>query len=236
MTTTRHVRRLARKVSTRSRRTLLTPVLRIEDDPSLVRLGSQDCGWWVPLDAVRPEAIAYCAGAGEDITFDLELHRRRMHVFTIDPTPRAVAHVAAVDPGDDRFTFVRMGLWHEPDELTFYAPADPADVSHSVFNLQRTDAADSFTARVDTIDSIMASHRHDHVDLLKLDIEGAESSVLPHLLRDDGPRPSVVCFEYDQPQSSTALLRLLSTFRDRGYRLIRREKWNFTLRRASAER
>jgi hypothetical protein len=40
-----------------------------------------------------------------------------------------------------------------------------------------------------------------------------------------------VCFEYDQPQSSRALLRLLRAFRARGYRLVCRERWNFTLRR-----
>ena len=230
MIATRQIRRFTRKVSTRTRRTMLTPFLRVEDDRSLVRLGSAQCGWWVPSDVVRPGAVAYCAGAGEDISFDLELHRLGMQVVTIDPTPRAVAHVASVDPGDDRFAFVQMGLWHEPAELTFFAPDAASDVSHSVLNLQRTDAADAFTARVDTIEAIMATQGHAHVELLKVDIEGAESTVLPHLLRDDGPRPMVVCFEYDQPQSSAVLLRLLGTFRSRGYRLVRREKWNFTLR------
>jgi len=153
---------------------MLTPFLRVEDDPSLVRLGSAQCGWWVPSDVVRPGAVAYCAGAGEDISFDLELHGRGMHVVTIDPTPRAVAHVATVDPGDDRFVFVQMGLWHEPAELTFFAPTDASDVSHSVLNLQRTDAADAFTAQVDTIESIMATQGHAHVELLKVDIEGSE--------------------------------------------------------------
>ena len=228
MTTTRRVRRLRRKVSTRARRTLLTPFLRIEDDPSVVRLGSPGCGWWVPAGVVRPGAVAYCAGAGEDISFDLELHRRGMHVVTIDPTPRAIAHVQQVDPRDERFTFVPMGLWDGPAELTFYAPADTADVSHSVLNLQRTGDASAFTAKVDELASIMAAQGHERIDLLKVDIEGAESRVLPHLL-DVGPLPTVVCFEYDQPQSSRALLRLLRGFEEHHYRLARREKWNFTL-------
>ena len=74
----------------------------------------------------------------------------------------------------------------------------------------------------------MAAHGHERIDLLKVDIEGAESRVLPHLL-DVGPLPTVVCFEYDQPQSSRALLRLLRGFEEHHYRLARREKWNFTL-------
>ena len=224
------VRRLARKASTRARRSLLTPFLHVQYDATLVRLGSVDCGWWVPSEVLRPGAVAYCAGAGEDISFDLELHRRGLQVVTIDPTPRAIAHVRSVDPRADGFTFVPMGLWDHPSELTFYAPADASDVSHSVVNLQRTADADAFTARVDSLGRIAETLGHDQIDLLKVDIEGAESTVLPHMLRE-GPLPAVVCFEYDQPQSSVALLRLLRQFADRDYRLVRREKWNFTLRR-----
>ena len=211
------LRRFARKVSSRTRRALLTPFVPVRRGQALVRLGSVDCGWWVPEDAVRPGGVAYCAGAGEDISFDLELHRRGMDVVTIDPTPRAIAHVRRVAPSDDRFTFLPMGLWDRPGELTFFPPAD-AGVSHSVLNLQRTTATDGFTAEVDSLASIMTTLGHDHIDVLKVDIEGAESTVLPHLLRE-GPLPPVVCFEYDQPQSSAALLRLLAAYRARGYRL-----------------
>lgn len=222
------LRRGARRASSRVRRTLLAPALRVYHDGGLVRLGSPGCGWWVPGGVLAPGNVAYCAGAGEDISFDLELHRRGLDVVTIDPTPRAGAHVRAVAPSDARFHFVPLGLWHERAELTFYAPADPRDVSHSVLNLQHTRKDRAFTAPVDTLSGIMAAQGHDRLDLLKVDIEGAESSVLPDLLRT-GPHPPVVCFEYDQPQSSRRLLRLLASFRATGYRLVRRERWNFTL-------
>jgi len=221
------LRDVARKASSRTRRALLSPFVRVEARPPLVRLGSAACGWWVPEAVLRPGAVAYCAGAGEDISFDLELHRRGLEVVTIDPTPRAIAYVREVDPGDDRFTFVPMGLWSGPGELTFFPPAH-AGVSHSVVNLQRTEAGDGFTAKVDSLASIMATQGHGAIDILKIDIEGAESTVLPHLLAE-GPRPPVVCFEYDQPQSSRALLQLLGAYRGAGYRLVRRERWNFTL-------
>jgi FkbM family methyltransferase len=218
-----------RRISSRSRRILLTPFLRVRPRdavPAVVRLGSRACGWWVPEVVVRPGAVAYCAGAGEDITFDLELHRRGLTVVTIDPTPRAIAHVGSVKPDDDRFTFLPVGLWHEPAELVFYAPANPDAVSHSALNLQRTTR--SFSAHVDSLANLMAEQGHDHIDVLKVDIEGSESTVLPHIL-EHGPRPAVVCFEYDQPQSSRALLRLLRRFRTYGYQLAHNERWNFTM-------
>lgn len=220
-----------RRISSRSRRLLLAPFLGVRPDVAVVRLGSQGCGWWVPEAVVQSGAVAYCAGAGEDISFDLELHRRGMTVVTMDPTPRAIAHVESVKPGDDRLTFLPTGLWHEAAELTFYAPANPSAVSHSVVNLQRTTGG--FTARLDSLGNLMESQGHDHIDLLKLDIEGSESTVLPYLL-EHGPRPAVVCFEYDQPQSSRALLRLLGRFRSEGYELVHVERWNFTLSNADA--
>lgn len=221
-------KRFARKASSRSRRALLSPMLRVRPRDDLVRLGSSHSGWWVPDDVVRPGAVAYCAGAGEDISFDLELHGRGMTVVTIDPTPRAIAYVNSVKPDDRRFVLVPMGLWHEASQLSFYAPADPGDVSHSVLNLQRT--TDSFVAQADSLDAIMKRCGHDAVDLLKVDIEGAESTVLPHLLAH-GPHPAVVCFEYDQPQSIRGLRRLLRLFGENGYDLVKQERWNFTLRR-----
>jgi FkbM family methyltransferase len=223
------LRRFVRKASSRSRRAALAPLVRVRPDPSLVRLGSAACGWWVPADVAVPGAVAYCAGAGEDISFDLALHRRGLDVVTLDPTPRAAAHVAAVDPGDDRFTFVPVGLWTERATLTFHAPADPRDVSYSLLDLQHTGEQRALVAEVDSLASLMAARGHDHVDLLKVDIEGAESTVLPDLL-ETGLRPPVVCFEYDQPQSARGLLRLLAAFREAGYALVARERWNFTVR------
>ena len=58
------LRDVARKASSRTRRTLLSPFVRVEARPPLVRLGSAACGWWVPEAVLRPGAVAYCAGPG----------------------------------------------------------------------------------------------------------------------------------------------------------------------------
>lgn len=226
MGSTLKARQLARKASSRTRRALLAPMVRMSSVDDLIRLGSAGCGWWVPERILRPGAIAYCAGAGLDISFDLDLHSRGLTVVTIDPTPRSVAYVGGVQPDDDRFHFLPLGLWNERDELSFYAPSDPSDISHSVLNLQRT--RQFFTAPVDSLAGCMTRMQHDHVDLLKVDIEGAESTVLPHMLAN-GPYPEVVCFEYDQPQSILWLRTLLRQFESKGYQLVCRERWNFTL-------
>lgn len=47
----------------------------------------------IPANFLNSQSICYCAGAGEDISFDLELIKKfRCKVFIFDPTPRAKKH------------------------------------------------------------------------------------------------------------------------------------------------
>ena len=56
---------------------------------------------------------------------------------------------ATTRPARPRFHFMPVGLWSEDTVLRFFAPRDPAHVSHSVVNLQRTE--DYFEAPVRSI-------------------------------------------------------------------------------------
>ncbi|HEX4392055.1 MAG TPA: hypothetical protein VH084_11015 [Mycobacterium sp.] len=80
------------------------PIYAPSKPADLVRLGTDLCGWRLPEFILRPGAVAFCVGAGEDISFDLALRDREMRVVTIDPTP--VSYVEAVGPQSDRFAFV----------------------------------------------------------------------------------------------------------------------------------
>jgi FkbM family methyltransferase len=204
---------------------LMKAYLRPSKPADLVRLGTDLCGWWLPEFILRPGAVAYCVGAGEDISFDLALHDRGMRVVTIDPTPRAVSHVKAVAPNSDRFAFVPVGLWDTASELQFYYPRDPAIAACSIVNLQRT--SEYFTAKVDTLRKLMDDLGDNDIDVLKLDIEGAEHRVIESFIAD-GVRPVVLCVEFDQPVPLRSVLRSIRLLQQSGYRLLRIEFWNYT--------
>ena len=204
---------------------LMKAYLRPRNSTKLVRLGSDLGGWWLPEFALRPGAVAYCVGAGEDISFDLALHDRGMRVVTIDPTPRAQSYVQAVAPTSDRFAFLPVGLWDTAEELRFYYPRDPALAACSVLNLQRT--SEYFTAKVDTLRKLMNDLGYSHIDVLKVDIEGAEHRVIESFIAD-GIRPSVICVEFDQPVPLRTVLRSIRLIQQSGYRLVRIELWNYT--------
>jgi FkbM family methyltransferase len=222
------IREFAARVARRARREAFARYLRPVPRADLARLGSDYGGWWVPSAALVDGANAYCAGAGEDISFDLALWERGCRVTTFDPTPRAIAYVERTAPLGDRFRFLPIGWWDVEDELKFYRPRDAAHVSHSVVNLQHT--SDYFVATVKPVRQLMAELGDSHVDLVKMDIEGAEQRTIASLL-DDGPLPPVLCVEFDQPQPLRAIVATVRRLQAAGYTLNKIEVWNYTFTR-----
>lgn len=221
-------RRIYRSIANRLRHRSLKAYLRPREGSDLVRLGSDHGGWWLPQGVARPGAVAYLGGAGEDITLDLELHERGCLVRTIDPTPRAIAYVQSVAPASDRFQFLPVGLWDVEDTIEFFAPSQPQFVSHSAVNLFDTEPA--FTAFVKPVHQIMSEVGDDHVDILKLDIEGAEHRTLEALVAN-GPLPEALCVEFDQPQPLRRIVDRVRKLRAAGYELRKIEDWNYTFTR-----
>ena len=191
------------------------------------RIGTDYGGWAVPVEMIDREWVCYCGGVGEDISFDLGLiELLGCSVWAYDPTPRAIAHVEKTASHEPRFHFTPVGFWSHAVTLKFYAPKNPAHVSHSVLNLQSTDSY--FEAACISVAEAMRMNSHLQIDLLKLDIEGAEHTVLPAMLSSD-IRPKVVCFEIDQPAPLLSTLRTMVKVLTSGYVLVHAYGWNFTL-------
>ncbi len=216
----------------------------------LRRLGSDYGGWVFPENAITAESVCYLAGAGTDISFDLELaHHYGCQVHIFDPTPRAKAHYDDVrsailtarthdlparprypdDPDAVRRTqFHAYGIWHRNETLKFYAPANPDHVSHSVKNLQKT--GEYFLAEVKDLLTVMNTLGHDRIHLLKLDIEGAEYEVLDDIITRQIP-VDIICVEFDENHrkhlDAHYLRRIKNTIarmRDNHFLLVHREK------------
>lgn len=169
---------------------------RIARRQDLASIGSTHGEWTVPASEINSGSICYCAGCGEDISFDLGLIQRfGCHVYALDPTPRAIDYVQAVAGHNPLYHFFPIGLWDEDETLRFFSPKNPAHVSHSLLNLQKSDSY--IEVPVKRLKQVMLERGHERIDLLKLDIEGAEYKVVESLL-DDDLDVGVLCIEFDE--------------------------------------
>lgn len=145
---------------------------------------------------LNADSICYCAGCGEDISFDLGLiDLIGCQVFAFDPIPRAIDYVGVVAAGNPKYHFFSVGLWDKQASLRFFAPKNSSHVSHSLLNLQKTDQY--ICVNVKRLSCLMKELGHNRIDLLKIDVEGAEYKVLNSIL-EDGLDVKVLCVEYDE--------------------------------------
>lgn len=199
-------------------------MIKVQPRADLVRLGTDYGGWWVPESTLRRDAICYSGGVGDDISFDTELiERYGVEVWAFDPTPSVIAWIGAANNLPSGFRFLPYGLWSEDVELRFYAPRNPQHVSFSATNAQHTKRHVLVPGR--SVASLMKELGHDYVDLLKLDIEGAEGPVIESLL-SAGVRPGVLCVEFDQPEPLWRTVRRVRDIEAAGYSVLRVEDWN----------
>ena len=194
--------------------------------PDMVRIGTEYGGWSVPSTLIDEESVCYCAGVGTDITFDLGLIEHfGCPVFAFDPTPSSARHIADLGEIDPRFNFKPVGVWSDDTSLRFYEP-DRGDTNFSVVNLH--ESTGYFDAPVRSLPSLMAELGHDAIDLLKLDIEGAEYEALKPIL-DGTLRPTVLCVELHKVEGLKMHFRTVRALRAIGYETVAVEKYDLTL-------
>jgi len=187
----------------------------------IVRLGTEYGGWWVPSEKAKLHlSTCFSVGAGEDISFDIELVSRfDATVIIVDPTPRALLYFKSVEAeiygtsnyrnqasqetydessgcnGSRQLRFVNVGVWDSDTVQKFFAPRISTHVSHSITNLQAT--SEYFEAQCYSIKTLFDLFSEDATPrLLKLDIEGSEHRVVRQML-DDGICPELLLIEFD---------------------------------------
>lgn len=206
-----------------------------------MHFGSEYAGWDVATEGLDNNSIVYSFGVGEDVSFDLALiDRFGMTVHAFDPTPRSIQWVKRQDM-PAAFILHEYGVASYDGLATFSPPENPDHVSHTMLERASTREA-AITVDVKRLATIMAELGHARIDVLKMDIEGAEYEVIRDLL--DGPiRPDQVLVEFhhrfpevDVDETSTAIELL----RQAGYALFSvspsNEEFCFVRRGASGTR
>ena len=164
-----------------------------------VWLGNAGARWCVCPQDLSTSSVVYSFGVGEDISFDLALIERfGLQVHAFDPTPRSIEWLQTQTVPRE-FVFYAYGVGDFDGNCAFLPPENPAHVSHSI--VARESSRPAIEVAVHRLETIMKMLGHKQVDLLKMDIEGAEYGVLADLLSCGIPvKQLLVEFHHRWPQ------------------------------------
>lgn len=181
--------------------------------------------WRYVADGLDQNAVVYSLGVGDSIDFDLDVIRRfGLTVHAFDPTPYAENWVRQ-QPVPGSFIFHPWAAASEDGSLRLYRRVNTRGRSSAVMWTADRDAGDPndfIDSPAYTLQSIMDRLGHDSVDLVKMDVEGAEFEILDGLADTIVlPRQLLVEFHHRFPgigkqRTADAIARL----REYGYRIF----------------
>lgn len=156
-------------------------------------LGTDYGGWNVDLDLIPEGSTVVCAGIGEDISFDLELIKRKgCRVVGIDPTEKSKEFMKWNMPRK-KYIFLNQALSNENDvELIMYRNMNPEHASDSIYGEHRS--VSDLHYIVKTINLPAIYDRFDDISLIKMDIEGTEYEIIPNITIPDSVKQ--ICVEF----------------------------------------
>lgn len=221
------------------------------------KLGTNYGGWILPKSTnLNENSIVYSGGVGEDMSFDIKLvSKYNCNVLLIDPTLKAKIHFdeykkyildkeykfkGNIQPdyyytikdekhNISKIKYLDIGIWNKKDTLKFYRQDNNKYVSQSLIDGMFGEHYDII--QVDSIKNIMKQNNHTNIDLLKLDIEGAENVVLENML-DDKIHPKYLCIEFDlliknkDPNNTTR--NIINRLLNSGYKILYNDNFNIT--------
>jgi len=163
----------------------------------------KDGGWRFTPEGLDKDSIVYSLGVGDEIDFDLSIiEKYGVEIHAFDPTPSSVDMLNKWSL-PDRFHFHPWAVTANDGSLKFYPrlkrDGSKSDVMYTMIAEEAT-RDDVIEVPAYSLSSIVKKLGHQHIDLLKMDIEGAEYEVLDGLLASAiKPRQLLVEFHHRFP-------------------------------------
>jgi FkbM family methyltransferase len=184
--------------------------------------GTEYGGFAILADSLTNDSNVLSCGIGEDASFDLSLLKKYgCQVTGVDPTPKAVEYVRKNLPAD-RFSFVAVAVADTDGQAGFYLPKKTDSVSGSLTRGSHTSSS-HITVPCLRVGSILSQVGITRLDLLKLDIEGSEYTVVADYLNDArAPKARQIALEFHHHFSNYTpeqTLSLCRTIQGAGYEL-----------------
>lgn len=159
--------------------------------------GVHNYGAWAIPASLHLDAgsIVYSAGIGFDISFDRALIERFGCVVNACDPGDAVAEFVRQQHLSPEFLFEQVALGTTDGNIG-YTPLGP---SGGVSALVAAESTETFFLPTKTLRTLMNQRGHKRIDLLKMDIEGAEYDVVDHMITE-GILPDCILVEFHHLQ------------------------------------
>ena len=108
------------------------------------------------------------------------IEKLNAEVYAFDPTPRSIDWIKRQEL-PSQFKFFPIGLGSQDGEMEFFPPSRESSTHFSPIDRYDNKNVETIKAPVKTLRSISQDLGHKTIDLLKMDIEGAEYEVIDTL-------------------------------------------------------
>lgn len=185
------------------------------------RFGSEYGGWNIISEGIDRNSVVYSFGVGEDASFDIALiEEYQLTVHAFDPTPRSIEWVKK-QGFKENFVMHEYGISAQDGNVSFNPPENPAHVSHTLLPRPSTERK-AISVPVKRLSTIMRELGHNHIHILKMDVEGAEYEVVGDIFRSS-VRPDQILVEFHHRFPGVGIprtRRAIEELRSMGYKLF----------------
>lgn len=144
--------------------------------------------WHLNPEPLNANSIVYSFGVGDDATFDTALiDRFGLEVHAFDPTPASIEWVRAQSL-PEQYIFHDFGIADHDGTMEFWPPRRESSAHYTpVPRYLNQNNATRVLGTVQRLRTTMKQLGHDHIDLMKIDIEGGEYDVIADIVADELP-------------------------------------------------
>ncbi|MDB5024600.1 MAG: methyltransferase, FkbM family [Mucilaginibacter sp.] len=184
--------------------------------------GNQYGGFYVYPDLLNENSIIYSFGIGQDISFDTAIIKNHnCQVFGFDPTPKSINWIKSQN-ASTKFTFLDLGISDRSGLFDFFLPKNSDHVSGSITVQDNINVNEKITVKMKCISDIMRQLEHTHIDILKMDIEGAEYAVIENILDSNVSIDQILVEFHDRfvENGTFKTQQIIKHLNDKGYEIF----------------
>ena len=149
-------------------------------------LGDNDGAWTIVMDGIKSESVILSAGVGHNISFELELIDKTnacIHVFDPSPTGLKTMKKLGHKRGMENIIFIPKAISGLSGNIFLESPDIATEGSWKATTGGNTES----TIEIESVSVSDYCRNNDisHIDLLKIDIEGAEYDVIDNIISEN---------------------------------------------------